>query len=337
MDKHKSPPLGVLLVGHGSRDEEAIASFHDFADDVRAALSSDVIMSYGYLEFATPVLHDAIASLAQQGCRHIIALPVMLFAAGHVKNDVPSALRESARQHDVTIEMARDLSLDHRLIQLSCLRIEEALAHMPSPLPRHDQLLMVVGRGSSDPDANGNVSKVARLLQENMGFGWLEVAYSGVTFPLTRAALSHAIHLPFKQIIVFPYFLFTGILVKRIYEHSQQIAAGWQTGEIICAPYLNRHELLTQTALERLQECLSSSSRAVMNCHLCKYRVPMPAFAHEVGLPQAGHHHHVEGLLANGHDHVHHSHGHDDRPPYPHHDHPLGPSSLKRASRADVF
>ena len=90
---------------------------------------------------------------------------------------------------------------------------------------RHDTLLMVVGRGASDPDANSNVAKMMRMLWEGMGFGWGETAYSGVTFPLVAPALDKAARLGFRRIIVFPYFLFTGVLVKRIYAAADEAAA----------------------------------------------------------------------------------------------------------------
>ena len=84
----------------------------------------------------------------------------------------------------------------------------------------HDTALVVIGRGASDPDANSNVSKVARMLWEGRGFGWCEVGYSGVTFPLVEPCLDHVSKLGYKRVIVFPYFLFSGILIDRIYGLS---------------------------------------------------------------------------------------------------------------------
>src|SRR3546814_159567 len=100
---------------------------------------------------------------------------------------------------------------------------------------------MVVGRGASDPDANSNVAKVTRMLWEGMGFGWAETAYSGVTFPLVEPGLEHAAKLGYRRIVVFPYFLFTGILVKRIYEHTDRVAARHPGIELVQEPYLHDH------------------------------------------------------------------------------------------------
>ena len=123
---------------------------------------------------------------------------------------------------------------------------------LPKALPLHETLLVVVGRGASDPDANSNVSKVTRILWEGFGFGWAETAYSGVTFPLVEPGLEHAAKLGYKRIIVFPYFLFTGILVQRIYDATDEVAARHPGIEFIKAPYLNDHPAVIDTFVERV-------------------------------------------------------------------------------------
>src|SRR3546814_5336244 len=89
----------------------------------------------------------------------------------------------------MAIDYGRDLAIDLKLLQAAAARIEEALATVGGGVSRHDTLLMVVGRGASDPDANSNVAKVMRLLWEGFGFGWGETCYSGVTFPLVEPGL----------------------------------------------------------------------------------------------------------------------------------------------------
>eukprot|EP00295_Goniomonas_pacifica_P030821 CAMPEP_0175958154 /NCGR_PEP_ID=MMETSP0108-20121206/34094_1 /TAXON_ID=195067 ORGANISM="Goniomonas pacifica, Strain CCMP1869" /NCGR_SAMPLE_ID=MMETSP0108 /ASSEMBLY_ACC=CAM_ASM_000204 /LENGTH=149 /DNA_ID=CAMNT_0017285485 /DNA_START=144 /DNA_END=592 /DNA_ORIENTATION=- len=48
------------------------------------------------------------------------------------------------------------------------------------------------------------------------------------------------------------------------------------------------------TFIERVDEVLGGET--AMNCSLCKYRAQVLGFETEVGLAQASHHHHVEGL-----------------------------------------
>lgn len=336
--------IGVMVCGHGSRDEGAVREFARVAEGLRE-LMPDTPIEYGYLEFARPIIRDGLDKLRDQGVTRVLAVPGMLFAAGHVKNDIPSVLNTYAAQNDgITIELGKELGIDPKMIRAAGARIQEALDNAPTDVPREETLLVVVGRGASDPDANGNVTKVMRLLWEGFGFGWGETVYSGVTFPLVEPGLDHAARLGFKRIIVFPYFLFTGVLIRRIYEHTDRVAARHPDIEFIKAPYLNDHPLLIETFKERAEQILTGDT--AMNCGGCKYRTQVLGFEDQVGLVQESHHHHVEGI-GTGHDHAHghhhaHHHGHGNGPdhdhghghdhhhhPYPHADHPLGPKTLK--------
>jgi sirohydrochlorin cobaltochelatase len=351
-------PIGVMICGHGSRNRQAVAEFAQLAAGLRAQLPG-VPVEYGYLEFARPILRDGLESLRAQGVKRVLAVPGMLFAAGHAKNDIPSVLNTYSAETGLRIDYGRELGVDLSMIQAAGARIREALDAADSSVPLSDTMLVVVGRGSSDPDANSNVAKVARMLVEGFGFGWGETVYSGVTFPLVEPGLRHAVKLGFRRIVVFPYFLFSGVLVSRIRQHTQLVAADHPELEFVEAGYLGDHPLVINTFLERVQEVVRGETQ--MNCSLCKYRAQVLGFETEVGAPQQSHHHHVEGLVeactlcehectgacqpdgipiplghshAHGHHHDHdhpHEHSHDHghtHAPYPHADHPLGPRTL---------
>ncbi len=337
----------VMLCGHGSRDTRAVAEFTALADHMKRRLPHYDV-DFGFLEFATPIIRDGLDRLRALGNTRILALPGMLMAAGHAKNDIPSVLNRYQAEHpDVSISYGRDLGIDLKMLRAAGDRIQQALASAGEGIGRHETCLVVVGRGTSDPDANSNIAKVMRMLWEGFGFGWGETAYSGVTFPLVQPALEHVAKLGYKRVIVFPYFLFTGILVERIYESTDQVAAANPQIEFVKAGYLNDHPLVLEVFEDRLQEILAGSNN--MNCQLCKYRAQVLGFEDEVGLAQESHHHHVEGIgtgAAHGHEHAHdhghdhahahghahsheHGHAHDHgHHPYPHADHPLGPRTL---------
>jgi sirohydrochlorin cobaltochelatase len=330
---------GVMVCGHGSRDGEAVREFEAVARGIAERLPHYPVES-GFLEFARPIIRDGLDKLVAQGVRDILAVPGMLFAAGHVKNDIPSVLGTYAASHPgVDIRYGRDLAIDLKVIRAAGARIEAAVDAAGPAIAPEETLLMVVGRGTSDPDANADVAKVCRLLLEGFGFGWAETAYSGVTFPMVAPALEHAAKLGYRRIIVFPYFLFTGILVKRIYRHTDIVAARHPEIAFVKVPYLNDHPLVLDTFADRVEEILAG--RNAMNCALCKYREHALGFTDEVGLVQESHHHHFEGIGTDedgtrvGPEHTHdHDHGHDHdhdhgHHPYPHADHPLGPGSMK--------
>ena len=292
----------VLLCGHGSRDPEAIEEFEIAAAALRGRLAPQDFAT-GYLEFAQPTIQQGLADLMARGARRILAVPGMLFAASHVKNDLPWEMNSfMAANPGIEVRLGRDLAIDPKLLAAAAERIGAAV-----PEDRQDSVLVVVGRGTNDPDANSNIAKITRMLWEGMGFGWAETAYSGVAHPRVDAALDRAARLGFRRIVVFPYFLFTGVLVKRIYAQTDDAAVRFPAIEFIKAPYLRDHPLVLDAFAERVEEIRVGNP--VMNCQLCKYRTQIVGYGAELGAPQAGHHHHVRGIGTNG---AHHGHTHGD-------------------------
>ncbi|MBL8666223.1 MAG: sirohydrochlorin chelatase [Rhodospirillales bacterium] len=306
-----------MICGHGSRSGAAVSEFHALARHLRRRWPHYDVES-GFLEFARPVIRDGLEALKARGARRIVCLPGMLFAAGHVKNDLPSEINTFAAENpQIAVSFGRELAIDGRLLRAAAARIAAAEAACERQVARQETLLMVVGRGTNDPDANSNVSKVARMLWEGMGFGWTEVSYSGVAYPLVDEGLRHAVRLGYRRIIVFPYFLFTGILVDRIYAHADACAAAHPEIEIVKADYLNDHPLVIDTFADRLVEALDGAN--LMNCLLCKYREQVLGYESDRGAAQVGHHFHVRGIGTDDDDHHHdHAHGHH------HHDHGHG-------------
>ncbi len=330
---------GVMICGHGSRSQSAVDEFATLAQKLPAYLPKDWLCDYGYLEFANPVIRDGLDNLRSAGCDRILAVPGMLFAAMHAKNDIPTVLNTYAAKHDIDVRYGRELGVDPKMISAAAGRIKGAVDQANAThgeLPLEQTCLVVIGRGASDPDANGNVAKIARMLQEGMGFGWCEVGYSGVTFPLVEPCLQHVARLPYKRVIVFPYFLFSGILIDRIYGFTDQVAAEHEDITFVKAGYLGDHPKVLETFAERITEqvgavpipncgtCayrsqvlateggghvhISAEDRASHpafaqtpppTCVLCKYRVQVLGFEAEVGAVQESHHHHVEGQGAN--------------------------------------
>jgi sirohydrochlorin cobaltochelatase len=306
--------VAVMVCGHGSRDSDAIREFELVAAGIKARLP-DYDIETGYLEFARPMIRDGLDALKSRGARRILAVPGMLFAATHVKNDLPWEINSFAADNPgIEVKFGRDLAIDGKLLEAASERIAAAEMAAGPKTARSDSLLVVVGRGTTDPDANSNIAKVARMLWEGMGFGWAEIAFSGVAHPRVGPALERAARLGFARMVVFPYFLFTGILVKRIYGETDEVAAKFPGIEFVKAPYLRDHPRVLDAFADRVAEIRTGNP--VMNCQLCKYRTQILGYADEVGTPQAGHHHHVRGIGtdedAHGHDHGHGHHHHHD-------------------------
>ena len=315
-----SEKIGVMICGHGSRDKGACREFDALATGIRARMP-DYEVESGYLEFARPIIREGLDKLKARGVNRILAVPGMLMAAGHAKNDIPSELNNFAAENPgITVEYGRELALDPKLLRAARDRIEEAERAAGSLVSRAETLLMVVGRGASDSDANSNIAKITRMLWEGMGFGWAETCYSGVAHPRVDEGLKVAARLGYRRIIVFPYFLFTGILIQRIHDQTDEVAALHPEVEFIKAPYLNDHPLVLDTFAERVREIMTGDN--AMNCSMCKYREQIIGYESDVGVPQVGHHHHVQGIGTDDDHHHGHHHGHDHHHGHHHgHDH----------------
>ena len=311
----------LLIAGHGSRDPDGIQEFLGLAQHFRES-RPDLPLEIAFLEFARPTIQEGIDHLVAGGAETIVVLPGVLMAAGHAKNDMASEVRRARQRHpNVKLHMGAALDIAPQLLQLCHVRYREALADRPAVEPR-DTLLLLVGRGSGDPDANSNIAKVARFLQEGYPTGWSACAFSGITAPLLDDALPVCERLGFRRIVVQPYFLFTGVLLKRIYATVAERQRARPDLEYVATLHLQSHPLLLEVFEQRVEETLHGTGH--MNCSLCHYRVPILGHESAVGEPQQPHHHHVQGL----HGHVHHlekpGHSHPHAHTHERHDHEHG-------------
>jgi sirohydrochlorin cobaltochelatase len=245
---------GVMICGHGSRDPETVAEFALAAAGLKARLPEHDV-EYGYLEFVQPTIGDGFAMLAARGAQRIVTLPVMLYAARHVTSDVPAAIaRFSAAFPQIDMRFGRALSFEPKLLDAATARIEEGERLSPRTIPRAESLLLVVGRGTNDAGANATIATLAQQLCAGMGYARAEIGYAGTATPLPEPALRHAATLGFKRIVVFPYFLFTGVLVKRVYAACDRVAADHPAIEIVKAPHLGDHPLVLECLADRVAE-----------------------------------------------------------------------------------
>jgi sirohydrochlorin cobaltochelatase len=288
----------LLIAGHGSRDPDGIAEFLSLARLFRDR-RPDLDVEIAFLEFARPTIQEGMDRLVRRGAKRIIMLPGVLMAAGHAKNDMAGEAQLARQRYpQVEILMGRPLEVEPLLLELCRTRYQEALAGA-APVDPQETLLLLVGRGSSDPDANANVAKVARFLQEGYPTAWSAHAFSGIARPLLEEALPICERMGYRRIVVQPYFLFTGVLLKRIYAYVETRRQARPDLEIRATPHLQAHPLLLETLEERAHEAVHGVGH--MNCSLCRYRVRIIGHEHTLGEPQQPHHHHVQGI----HEHVH--------------------------------
>ncbi len=266
----------VLLVGHGSREQSGNDEFLKFCEVITPHLGPERVETC-FIELTTPLVAESLDRCVELGARRVVVLPVILLAAGHVKVELPHELDEAKERHPgVEFLYGRHIGLDPLVIDI----MRERLAEMEGEAewPPEDTAILVVGRGSSDPDANSDLYKLSRLLWESRRYPWVESCFIGVTNPSLPEGLARCAVLGARRIIVAPYFLFTGVLIPRIHRIVSEFTAAHPGIEVRMANYLNGHPKLVTVLQERKREALRGEAR--MNCALCKYRVQMPGHEH---------------------------------------------------------
>lgn len=287
--------FGIVVAGHGSRDADGMREFEQLVELLRErATQHDV--THGYLEFASPTIEQALQTNIDSGNRQIVMVPSILLAARHGKNDMPTEMLAMARSHpDIDFYFGAPLGLDAALLKLAQQQIITAEATSTQDIRRSETCLVVVGRGTTDSDANGDVAKLARMLEEGMDFGGVHVCYSGTAKPLVAEGLRTVVQMGFKRVVVSPFFLFDGILVKRIISAVEIIQQREPNLDVVMAKHLGAHSLVADVMLTRAREAIEG--HAAMNCSLCKYRVQIVGYEQQVGEPQQAHHLAVRGLF----------------------------------------
>ncbi|MEO0774069.1 MAG: sirohydrochlorin chelatase [Pseudomonadota bacterium] len=325
----KPSKTGIMICGHGSRAKSAEEEFALLAKGLRARYP-DLPVEYGFLEYSAPNIHMGLDRLRDAGVDEIVAVPGMLFAATHAKNDIPSVLTTYGEKNPgITVRYGRELGLHPQMIAGFEARILEALGmdHVHDG-DLYDTMLVVVGRGTSDTLANAEAARLTRIVTENLGFGWSETVYSGVTYPSVGRGLEMALKLGYKKIVVAPYFLFSGKLISRIYNYVDRVAETAPDVTFMKAHYLADQDHVLDTFYARIEEAQAGSISDEVDL--------MASFKDRLAKGEVDvHHHHAEfrdpldDEAGGGHDHDHdhsHDHSHDHGHHHHHHGHSHGHS-----------
>jgi sirohydrochlorin cobaltochelatase len=274
----------LLIVGHGTKSDEGVAQFGELVALVQKRADATPVAG-GFLELSPPPIQQAVAELAATA-RVVDVVPLVLVAAGHSKGDIPAALaREQVRHPGLSFRYGRPLG-PHPLL------LAEAAERLTAVVPGDlwpETAVVLVGRGATDPDANSEVAKTARLLQEGRGIGTVETSFVSLAEPGVPAALDRGRRLGFRRIAVLPWFLFDGVLPDRIISQSSEWAEQHPDIDVRTADVLGASDALAEVVLERWRELTAGDVR--MNCDACMYRIALPGFEDKVGAPQLPHHH----------------------------------------------
>ncbi len=285
-------PASLLLIGHGSRSVAGADELHGFADAL-SKVRPTVPVRAGFIEFTEPGLDESIDRVVEDGATRVVAVPLLLLGAGHLKDDGPAALgRARTRHKGVTFSYARELGVHPAVLGAVEDRVREVpFTPAPEPWPQGSaDAVVIAGRGSTDPDANADLVKAARLLADGRGLGatggtsataplgFVEPAFVSLASPSIAEALDRCRTLGARRIAVVPYFLFTGVLVERVGEDARRWAVEHPDTEVGVGAHIGIDDRIVELAWSRYDEALGAP--VLMNCDGCLYRVPLPGYEH---------------------------------------------------------
>ncbi|GGZ99917.1 sirohydrochlorin chelatase [Streptomyces echinoruber] len=199
----------LLVIAHGSRDPRHAATVHALVRRVRS-LRPGLRVETGFLDFNVPSVHGVLESLAAQGVRDVVALPLLLTRAFHAKADIPAVLREAPAR--LRIRQADVLGPSPLLLSALERRLYEAGL---TPADKPSTGVVLASAGSSDPEA---IAVIAGIAREWRHTGWCAVrpAFASASLPRTQDAVRELRALGCAKVAVAPYVLAPGFLPDRI-------------------------------------------------------------------------------------------------------------------------
>ena len=258
----------LLLIGHGSRNPAGNEEILRFAATWQAR-HPDWRIAVCFIELAD-VLLDAGLDRAAADSRKVIALPLILNAAGHVKMEIPAAIEAARLRHPgVTFSCLPHLGMGREVFALLQQRINRLMGELAMPDPKTTGVILL-GRGSSDAGANGEVARTARWVLEDGHHELVDVAFTGVTFPRLETVVQRQIKLGMTQIVIQPLYLFTGLLIERIKTQVERLRTTYPQAAFALGGYFGFDEAVFALLDSRAQGALAGG--AMLECDGCKYR-----------------------------------------------------------------
>ena len=305
----------LLLVGHGSRAAGGNDEIEQFAARWRERHPGWHI-EVGFIEFADVLLDEGLdraARAARAGTGRVLVLPLILNAAGHVKGDIPRAIEAASQRHaGVRFDQAPHLGAGEPILTVLRRKLRHAMHRLDVPDPRSTGVVLL-GRGSSDRKANGEVAKMARWLWEEGDHELVDIAFTGITHPRLERVVQRQVTLGMTQVVVLPYYLFTGTLMERIDRQMGHLARQYPGVRFAHASYFGFEPEIFALLDERVDRWQRGAPHATVrhDHHLYAPHSHDHGADHDHG-PDHAHDHSHEHAHGHDHDHDHdHAHGHD--------------------------
>ena len=251
------PETGVVVVGHGTANPVGAAETKRVVAQVDAILPN-IPVELGFLEVIEPTIEMALGRLAAQGCKRVVALPILLFSAGHAKQDVPQSLREAAARYGLSVTQADPLGLHGGIINLARQRFYEAMEGL-APIHGGSEALIVIGRGSSDATASHQLWRFVRSTYSSLvcvakhRFAISFVAAARPTMPeaVDQVMLGANGRLPVKRVVLHPHLLFHGHVENQVEGHLEKMRSRFPSVEWVKVSRLGAAPEVAEALVDR--------------------------------------------------------------------------------------
>ena len=302
-----------LLAAHGSRHPEGNAEIENFAAQWRERHPNWRI-EVCFIEHAEVLLAEGLERAAR-GARQVLVIPFILNAAGHVKMELPAAMEAARANHpEVSFQCTRHLGMGREVFAVLQSQLDRLMKSLAMPDPQTTGVVLL-GRGSSDAGANGELAKVGRWLFEANDHELVDLAFTGVTWPRLETIVQRQARLGMTQICIVPVYLFNGVLIERIKAQVERLRQHYPQIAFALGSYFGFDKGIFDL-LDAKVAGRELPSGGLLECDGCKYREAAESehlhdHSHTITVSAVPVHAHAHAQAADAHDHQHdHQHAH---------------------------
>ncbi|MEL6105408.1 MAG: sirohydrochlorin chelatase [Planctomycetota bacterium] len=244
---------GVLLIGHGTRDPDGTREFFELTRVLADRISPTPVEGC-LLEFQTPTISDGWDALLSAGVKRICVAPLLLFAAGHAKQDIPDALRTCAeRDPGIAYSQSGPLSRSRTLVDLVERRVVESARRAQIDIDE-SVAIVFVGRGSYDPCAQADMRVLGEIVASRLSTRHHAVGFYAMAQPRLPAVLDEVARTEgVSSVMVQPHLLFQGRLYDSIKRQVDEASGRHQHIRFHVGDYLGPVAAVADALTHRIE------------------------------------------------------------------------------------
>jgi len=213
------PEEALVLVAHGSADPRAAAAIGELMPLVARRATERGLsvpdLRVAYLGHAAPSVPQVMRAFGPDA--QVTVLPMLLTAAYHSKTDIPRLLARVSAGMRVTY--GEPLGPHPLLLRALERRLPAAAFDNPAEVG-----VVLAAAGSSDPEANATVARLAAQWQAGSGWHAVRPAYASAADPDPATAVTGLLRAGARRVVVASYLIAPGMFADRI--RAVSLAAG---------------------------------------------------------------------------------------------------------------